>query len=62
MLIDLVLEADEARRIGRRRAFQYDGAAICHDQPRLHPEQAVLSEGDLALIGADELCALRVTR
>jgi hypothetical protein len=59
MLIDLVFEADEALRIGRTLAFQYDGAAVRHDQPRLHQEQAVLSEGDLAVIGADELCALR---
>jgi hypothetical protein len=59
MLIDLVFETVEALPVGSGLAFQYDGAAARQDQSRPHQEPAVLSEGDLAVIGADELRALR---
>jgi hypothetical protein len=37
-------------RIGAGLALQYDGASIRQHPPRPHQEQAVLSEGDLAVI------------
>jgi hypothetical protein len=59
VLIDLVFETDEALRIGAGLALQHDGVAIRQHQPRPHQEQAVLSEGDPAVISADELRSLR---
>jgi hypothetical protein len=46
----IVFETDEALRIGAGLALQYDGASIRQHPPRPHQEQAVLSEGDLAVI------------
>src|SRR6266436_2013648 len=59
MLIDLVFEAGEALSVSAGLTLQHDGAAVRHDQPRPDQEYTVLAEGDLAVIGADELRALR---
>src|SRR5262252_1520877 len=59
MLIDLIFKAGETLSVGAGLALQYDGAAARHDQPRPHQKDAILAEGDLAVIGADELRALR---
>src|SRR6266481_184953 len=59
MLIDLVFEAGEALSVSAGLTLQHDGAAVRHDQPRPDQEYAILAEGDLAVIDADELRALR---
>src|SRR5215471_395302 len=55
MLIDLIFKAGETLSVGAGLALQYDGAAVRHDQPRPDQKDAILAEGDLAVIGTDEL-------
>ena len=59
MVVDLVLEAGKALRVGAGLALQHDRAAVRHDQPRPDQEHAILSERNLAVVGADQLRALR---
>src|SRR6266446_1517238 len=59
VLIDLVFKTREALSVGAGLALQYDRTAVRHDQPRPYQQHTILTEGDLAVIGADELRALR---
>jgi hypothetical protein len=59
MVIDFIFKPGEPLRVGAWLAFQHDGASVWHEQPGPNEEHAILPEGDLAVIGAGELRALR---
>src|SRR5262249_61446534 len=59
MVVDLVLETGVAFRIRAGLTLQNDGAAIGEDEAGPDEQHARLSEGDLAVVDADELGALR---
>src|SRR5579884_1503649 len=58
MVVDLVLEAGIALRVGARLTLQNDRAAVRHDQAIPDEERTCLPESDLRIVLADEARAL----
>src|SRR5215469_8322213 len=58
MVVDLVLEAGIALRVGAGLTLQNDRAAVWHDQAIPHQERACLAEGDLRIVLAEKARAL----
>src|SRR5262249_36079927 len=58
MIVDLVLETGVAFGVGAGLTLQNDGAAVRKNEPGPYEENARLTEGDLAVVDADELRAL----
>src|SRR5579883_451216 len=59
MVVDLVLEAGIALRVGAGLTLQNDRAAVRHDQAIPDEERTCLPKGDLRIVLADEARALR---
>jgi hypothetical protein len=57
MLIDFVLEPGDSL-VGGGLALQHNGAPVRHDQPCPGQHNAILTEGNLAVVEADELGTL----
>ena len=59
MMVDLILEPCVSPSICSRLTFQYNGAAIRHDQPCPNEEHAGLAERHLAIVNSYQTRALR---
>jgi hypothetical protein len=59
MIVHLVLEAGVTGGIGTRLTLQHDRAAVRHDQAGPDQQDTRLTEGDLAIVNADQSCPLR---
>src|SRR6266478_7405749 len=59
MIVDLVLETGKTGGIGAGLTLQHDRAAVRHDQAGPDQQHARLTEGDLAIVNADQSCPLR---
>src|SRR5215467_14086768 len=56
---DLIFKFREALSVRTGLALQYDGAAVRYHQPSPDQKYSILAEGDLAVVGADEIRSLR---
>src|SRR5665213_1645574 len=55
VIVDLILQAGIALRVGTRLTLQHDRAAVWHDQAIPDEERARLAEGDLGVVSYTHL-------